>query len=243
MSPSSRRVLRNTWISTRTRTARTSLFRSIGGSWKSAIPISPRTRPFAAALWDHWWDQMLEEGYPLRSVNGILSTSNTYLEFIGHRELQAVEKVKLPNTPSRSWPERSTSGSSSLPSRGICLASFSPQHRWTCRNCPRWRQKWSARGIFYLFQWNEDDSTLSQVFAGGIYKLCPLGWVARRAVACDERGQDPQLDLCEYHCPPALPDNPGPRKEGQPQCLRWLYQDMLNTIEDNAVLVEQVMDR
>lgn len=48
---------------------------------------------------DQWRDQLLAEGYSASSVNSFLSASNTFLKFIGHRGLQATEKVKPEKIP------------------------------------------------------------------------------------------------------------------------------------------------
>lgn len=48
---------------------------------------------------DRWREQLLEEGYASSTVNGFLSASNTFLEYVGHREYQASEKLKVRGGP------------------------------------------------------------------------------------------------------------------------------------------------
>lgn len=48
---------------------------------------------------DQWRERLAEEGYAPSSVNGFLAASNTFLEFIGHREYQAAAKIPAKNAP------------------------------------------------------------------------------------------------------------------------------------------------
>lgn len=43
---------------------------------------------------EHWREELLCRGYAPNTVNGFLSVSNAYLDFVGHREYQLTEQLK-----------------------------------------------------------------------------------------------------------------------------------------------------
>lgn len=48
---------------------------------------------------ERWRERLLAQGYAPSTVNGYLSVANTYLDFIGHRELQAVGRTEGDSAP------------------------------------------------------------------------------------------------------------------------------------------------
>lgn len=58
----------------------------------------PEDKTIYRGTLDRWRAQLIDEGYAPSTVNGFLTASNMFLEFIGCREYQASEKVK-PGSP------------------------------------------------------------------------------------------------------------------------------------------------
>lgn len=59
----------------------------------------PEDKTIYRGTLDRWRAKLLSEGYAPSTVNGFLTASNMFLEFIGCREYQAAEKVKPSSAP------------------------------------------------------------------------------------------------------------------------------------------------
>lgn len=210
----------------------------------------PEDKVIRHGFMNQWRDQLLEEGYSASSVNGFLSASNTFLEYIGHRELQAAEKVKAEAAPqpelTRTEYLRLLQAAKILDKeRGYLLVKLfatTPLNvqeldKVTVETVTEGRIVTSPSGIKTLIKLPACLQEELLHFARREGRLTgPLfvtkeGRPLNRTYVCT---------IIRQLCPAAQV----PEEKGNPRCLKRLYQNTLATIESNvALLVEQALER
>lgn len=199
---------------------------------------------------DQWRDQLLAEGYSASSVNGFLSASNTFLKFIGHRGLQAAEKVKPEKAPQ---PELTRTEYLRLLQTAKLLGkekayllvklfattplNVQELNKVTVEAVTEGRILTKPNGVKALVKFPACLRDELLHFARREERLTgPLfatkeGRPLNRTYVCT---------IIRQLCPAAQV----PEEKGNPRCLKRLYQYTLATIESNvALLVEQAMER
>lgn len=210
----------------------------------------PEDKTIRHGFMDHWRDQLLEEGYSPSSVNGFLSASNTFLEFIGHRELQAAEKVKLTNAPqpelTRTEYLRLLQAAKQLgKEKGYLLVKLFATTPLNVQELPKVTAE--AVRVGSLFISSNGVTTLVRFpkylreellrFADREGRLTGPLFVTREGKALNRTYV---CTMIRQLCRAAQV----PEEKGNPRCLRRLYQSTLADIEANvALLVEQAMER
>lgn len=195
---------------------------------------------------DRWREQLAEEGYAPSSVNGFLAASNTFLEFIGHREYQAAAKIPAKNVPQPELTRteylrllqaakllgKETSyllvklfATTPLPVQELHLLTVETAKAGSVTvgksiiHLPRYLQS-------ELLNYAQRMGRLS----GSIFVTKVGTPINRTYVSVLIRQLCPAAQVAE--------------EKGNPRCLRKLYQTTLSTIEANvALLVEQAMER
>ena len=66
---------------------------------RSRYNFLPEDKTIRPGTLEQWRDQMLEDGYSNSAVNGMLVAVNQFLEFVGHRELRLMDRLKVPRNP------------------------------------------------------------------------------------------------------------------------------------------------
>lgn len=210
----------------------------------------PEDKVIRQGFLDHWREQLLEEGYSPSTVNGFLSAANTFLEFIGHRELQTAEKVKLENAPQ---PELTRTEYLRLlqaakvmeKEKGYLLVKLfatTPLNvqeldKVTVEAVTEGQLTIPQNGVKTLVRFPKclcgellDFARREGRLTGPLF-VTKEGKPLNRTYVCTIVRQ-----LC--HAAQV------PEEKGNPRCLRKLYQSTLATIESNiALLVEQTMER
>lgn len=59
----------------------------------------PEDKTIRPGTIEQWRDRMLENGYSNSTVNGMLAAANQFLDFMGHRELQFMDRLKVARSP------------------------------------------------------------------------------------------------------------------------------------------------
>lgn len=210
----------------------------------------PEDKVIRHGFMNQWRDQLLEEGYSASSVNGFLSASNTFLEYIGHRELQAAEKVKAEAAPqpelTRTEYLRLLQAAKLLDKeRGYLLVKLfatTPLNvqeldKVTVEAVTEGRILTKPNGVKALVKFPACLQEELLHFARREGRLTgPLfvtkeGRPLNRTYVCT---------IIRQLCPAAQV----PEEKGNPRCLKRLYQNTLATIESNvALLVEQALER
>lgn len=199
---------------------------------------------------DQWRDQLLAEGYSASSVNGFLSASNTFLKFIGHRGLQAAEKVKPEKAPQ---PELTRTEYLRLLQTAkllgkekayllVTLFATTPLNvqeldKVTVEAVTEGRFLTMPSGIKTLVRLPKCLQEELLHFADREGRLTGSLFVTREGKTLNRTYI---CTLIRQLCQAAQV----PEEKGNPRCLRKLYQSTLATIEANvALLVEQTMER
>ena len=55
----------------------------------------PEDKTIRHGTLEHWREQLVKEGYAPSTINSYLSVNNAYLDFVGHREYQLANQLKL----------------------------------------------------------------------------------------------------------------------------------------------------
>lgn len=199
---------------------------------------------------DQWRDQLLAEGYSASSVNGFLSASNTFLKFIGHRGLQAAEKVRPEKAPQ---PELTRTEYLRLLQTAkllgkekayllVKLFATTPLNvqeldKVTVEAVTEGRFLTMPSGIKTLVRLPKCLQEELLHFADREGRLTGSLFVTREGKTLNRTYI---CTLIRQLCQAAQV----PEEKGNPRCLRKLYQSTLATIEANvALLVEQTMER
>ncbi len=225
-------------------------FEGYGRKLKKLYDDLPEDKVIRQGFMDSWRVKLLEEGYSASTVNGFLSASNTFLEFIGHRELQATEKVRIENAPqpelTRTEYLRLLQAAKHLgKEKGYLLVKLFATTPLNVQELPKvtveavreGRLTVISNGVRVLVRFpayfqeellnfaNREGRLIGPLFVTKAGKpLC-------RTYVCT---------IVRQLCKAAQV----PEEKGNPRCLKRLYQSTLATIENNvAVLVEQAMER
>lgn len=199
---------------------------------------------------DQWRDQLLAEGYSASSVNSFLSASNTFLKFIGHRGLQAAEKVKPEKAPQ---PELTRTEYLRLLQTAkllgkekayllVKLFATTPLNvqdldKLTVEAVTEGRFLTTPSGIKTLVRIPKCLREELLHFADREGRLTGPLFVTREGRALNRTYI---CTLIRQLCPAAQVAE----EKGNPRCLRRLYQSTLTAVENNvALLVEQAMER
>lgn len=210
----------------------------------------PEDKTIRPGFMDSWRTCLLEEGYSASTVNGFLTASNTFLEFIGHRELQAAEKVKLENAPqpelTRAEYLRLLQAARHLDrEKGYLLVKLFANTPLNVQELPKVTVEAAREGQLesmsngvktpvrfpkYLRRELLDYAGREGRLSGPIFVTREGTPISRTYVTT----------ILRQLCPAARV----PEEKGNPRCLRRLYQSTLADIEANvALLVEQAMER
>lgn len=210
----------------------------------------PEDKVIRQGTLERWRSQLLELGYAPNTVNGFLSVSNTYLDFIGHREYQAPGQME---TEDASQPELTRTEYLRLLQAAklqgkekvyllVKLFATTPLpvqelSRVTVEAVEKGRVEFSANRVKsavrlpeYLKKELLNYAKREGRHSGAIFVTKEGTPISRTYVST----------ILRQLCPTAQV----PEEKGNPRCLRKLYQSTLATIEaDMALLVEQAMER
>lgn len=210
----------------------------------------PEDKVIRHGFMNRWRDRLLGEGYSTSSVNGFLSASNTFLEYIGHREFQAAEKVKVEAAPqpelTRTEYLRLLQAAKLLDRERsyllVKLFATTPLNaqeleKVTVETVTEGRILTTPNGVKTLVKLPACLQEELLHFARREGRLTgPLfvtkeGKPLNRTYVCT---------IIRQLCPAAQVSE----EKGNPRCLKRLYQNTLATIESNvALLVEQALER
>lgn len=210
----------------------------------------PEDKVIQSGFMDFWRSQLLKEGYSASTVNGFLSASNTFLEYMGHRELQAAEKVKLKNAPqpelTRTEYLRLLQAAKLLgKEKGYLLVKLfatTPLNvqelsKVTVEAVQEGRLEATANGVKTLVRIPKylRDELLG--FANREGRLTGPLFVTKEGKALNRTYV---CTIVRQLCRAAQV----PEEKGNPRCLKRLYQSTLAAIEQSvALLVEQTLER
>lgn len=210
----------------------------------------PEDRTIRPGFMDSWRNRLLEEGYSPSTVNGFLSASNTFLEFIGHRELQATEKLQKENVPqpelTRTEYLRLLQAAKLLEKEKsyllVKLFATTPLNvqelaKITVEAVQRGRVDVSPNGVKTVVPLPDYLRRELLSFAGREGRLTGPIFVTKDGSPLNRTYV---TTLIRQLCPAAQVSE----EKGNPRCLKKLYQSTLSTIESNvALLVEQTLAR
>lgn len=210
----------------------------------------PEDKMIRRGTMDRWREQLIEEGYASSTVNGFLSASNTFLEYVGHREYQASEKLRVREEPQ---PELTRTEYLRLLQAAklqgkekvyllIKLFAITPMNvqelpKITVEAVERGRIEVSPNGVKavvslpeYLRRELLNYAHREGRLVGPIFVTKDGSPLSRTYVST----------MIRQLCPAARVSE----EKGNPRCLKKLYQSTLSTIEGNiALLVEQTLAR
>lgn len=210
----------------------------------------PEDKMIRRGTMDRWREQLIEEGYASSTVNGFLSASNTFLEYVGHREYQASEKLRVREEPQ---PELTRTEYLRLLQAAklqgkekvyllIKLFAITPMNvqelpKITVEAVERGRIEVSPNGVKavvslpeYLRRELLNYAHREGRLVGPIFVTKDGSPLSRTYVST----------MIRQLCPAARVSE----EKGNPRCLKKLYQSTLATIEGNiALLVEQTLAR
>ena len=210
----------------------------------------PEDKTIRRGTLEHWREQLVKEGYAPSTINSYLSVNNAYLDFVGHREYQLANQLKL---ATELQPELT---------RAEYLRLLQ-----TARTLGRERVYLLVKlfGSTGLTVQELDKVTVESVRDG---KLTVIFSRSKRVLHIPEGLQRELLEYARrngYISGPIFLTKEGtpmsrtyvstiirqlctaarvPEEKGNPRCLKRLYQNTLAGIEDNvALLVEQAHSR
>lgn len=210
----------------------------------------PEDKMIRRGTMDRWREQLIEEGYASSTVNGFLSASNTFLEYVGHREYQASEKLRVREEPQ---PELTRTEylrilqAAKLQGKEkayllVKLFAITPMNvqelpKITVEAVEQGRIEVSPNGVKavvslpeYLRRELLNYAHREGRLVGPIFVTKDGSPLSRTYVST----------MIRQLCPAARVSE----EKGNPRCLKKLYQSTLATIEDNiALLVEQTLAR
>lgn len=210
----------------------------------------PEDKTIGHGTLESWRGRLLELGYAPSTVNGFLSVSNTYLDFIGHREYQATGQME---TEGESQPEltreeylRLLQTARTLGQEKVYLLvklfattplPVQQLHRVTVEAVREGKAFFSANRVEGEVRFPKCLKEELLGYAGREGRLSGPIFVTREGTPISRTYV---TTILRQLCPAARV----PEEKGNPRCLRRLYQSTLATIEANvAQLVEQAMER